>query len=79
VHDHPELELICFFCGQDAAPDHLMLGAFWDHEHGVRHEHWPAHPGCLLQRMSEHTRSAGGAFLESMTGEAAPPQRHEHG
>jgi hypothetical protein len=65
-HDHPEFELICFFCGQDATHDHVMLGAFWDRDHGVDQEHWPAHSSCVLERMSEATRSRGGRFIEAM-------------
>jgi len=72
VHDHPHLELSCFFCGRDAGHDHVMLGAFWDQEHGVSHEHWPAHAGCLLERMSERTRSLGGPFLAAAAGGATP-------
>ena len=79
MHDHPELELICFFCGEDAGRNHLMVGAFWEHEHGVRQEHWPAHAGCLVERMSEHTRSMGGPFLEAMAGPDDRDGGHDHG
>jgi hypothetical protein len=72
VHDHPHLELICFFCGQDAGHDHVMLGAFWDDAHGVSHEHWPAHGSCLLERMSDLTRSRGGPFLDAVAAGEAP-------
>lgn len=66
MHDHPEFELRCLFCGRDPGHEHIMVGAFWDEGHGIGQEHWPAHAACLLERMGAHARAAGGPFLEAM-------------
>ena len=79
MHDHADFELVCFFCGEDAGHEHVMLGAFWDRAHSVSHEHWPAHGRCLLEHMSALTRSRGGPFLQAMTaGESALGGGEEH-
>jgi len=72
MHDHHDLEPVCVFCGQDAGHGHIMLGAFWDEDHGVSHEHWPAHGRCLLERMSDLARSHRGPFLEAVARGKSP-------